>query len=205
MEWRNQARWQQWESRTIDETHYSFAHLMQFDMRLERPAKGELEAFCIGIRVVFDCHVVTERDEDESKQPDDTVGDPRYWIDSGNNCRRFHAQRYELSKSLPDLIRGLPSGKTKCYLAKYTNYMVWRPLDAGLDGPHYQVFFDLYRASDATPRLVMYVQSAYIKDNPLKVQRENEKPFATVCAELAGNIKKVPKGPHNKAKKKNRR
>ncbi|CAJ0780636.1 hypothetical protein [Ralstonia chuxiongensis] len=149
------------------------------------------------------CHVVTEWDE--TKGPGDVAGDPCYWIDAGDKCRRFHAQRYELSKSLPDLIRGLPSGKTKCYIAKNTNYMVWRPLGAGLEGPHYQVFFDLYRTDDATPRLVMYVQSAYVKDNPLKVQRENEKPFATVCAELAGFIKKVPKGPRNKAKKKNER
>ncbi|BCN13374.1 hypothetical protein RPSD_52590 (plasmid) [Ralstonia solanacearum] len=200
MEWRNSVRWEQWESRTIDGVVYSFEHLVQFDMRLERPAKGNLEAFSIGIRVVFDCHVVT--DLDETLGPDDVATDPRYWVDTGDNCRRFHSDRYELSKSLPDLIRGLPDGKTKCYIAKNTNYMVWRPLGAGLEGPHYQVFFDLYRTDDATPRLVMYVQSAYVKDNPLKVQREHEKPFATVCAELAGLIKKEPKGPRNKAKKK---
>ncbi|MGY2491036.1 hypothetical protein [Cupriavidus sp. CP313] len=53
-------------------------------------------------------------------------------------------------------------------MAKNTNYMVCRPMDAGLEGPHYQVFFDLYRTADPTPRLVMYVQSAYVKDKPLK-------------------------------------
>ncbi|MGA3890666.1 hypothetical protein ACI2S3_18375 [Ralstonia nicotianae] len=200
MEWRNPARWERWEDRTIDGADYSFAHLVQFDMRLERPAKGELEAFSIGIRVVFDCHVVTEKDE--GKGPGDVVGDSRYWVDAGDNCRLFHAERYEQSRSLPDLIRGLPEGKTKCYVAKNTNYMVWRPMGAGLGGPHYQVFFDLYRTVDTTPRLVMYVQSAYVKDNPLKAQRESERPFATVCAELAGLIKKAPKGPRNKAKKK---
>ncbi|WP_066737519.1 hypothetical protein [Cupriavidus sp. D384] len=199
MEWRNPARWEKWETRTIQGKAYSFAHLTQFDMRLEREAKGEMAAFNIGIRVVFDCHVVTEKDD--SKGPADVEGDPAYWVDTGDYCRLFHAERYELSQSLPDLIRGLPDGKTKCYVAKNANYMVWRPMGAGLQGPHYQVFFDLYRTDDPTPRLVMYVQSAYVKDNPLAVQRENQKPFATVCAELAGLIRKVLKGPRSKAKK----
>lgn len=135
-------------------------------MGLERPARGDMAAFSIGIRVVFDCHVVTEKDA--TKGPGDVLGDPAYWVDTGDNCRRFHVERYALSQSLPDLIRGLPDGKTKCYVAKNSNYMVWRPMDAGLEGPHYQVFFDLYRTADPTPRLVMYVQSAYVKDKPLK-------------------------------------
>jgi hypothetical protein len=203
MDWRNPARWERWESRTIDGTAYSFGHLAQFDMRLERPAKGDWAAFNIGIRVVFDCHVVTEKDEDVT--PETVLGNSSYWIDTGDNCRRFHPDRYQLSKQLADLIRGLPSGQTKCYVAKNANYMVWRPMGAGLDGPHYQVFFDLYRTGDSTPRLVMYVQSAYVKDNPLKVQRQDEKPFATACAELAGLIQNKPKGTRNKAKKKKAR
>ncbi|MFJ1259028.1 hypothetical protein [Cupriavidus sp. CuC1] len=200
MEWRNPARWELWEERTIDGVSYSFAHLAQFDMRLERPPKGDLAGFSIGIRVVFDCHVVT--DDDETVVPEVVGGDPAYWIDTGNNCRRFHLDRYRRSFSLPDLIRGLPDGKTKCYVAKKANFMVWKPAGVGLEGPHYQVYFDIYRTSDQTPRLVMYVQSAYLKDKPQKVQRQDEKPFATVCAELAGLIQKPAKGPQNKAKKK---
>jgi len=164
MEWRNPARWARWEDRTIEGVDYAFGHLLQFDMRLERPAKGELAGFSLGIRVVFDCHVVTF--EDTSVLPHQVADHPAYWIDAGNNCRRFHAERYEESKRLPDLIRGLTDGKTKCYITKKANYMVWKPVGVGLGGPHYQVFFDLYRTGDATPRLVMYVQSAYVKDDP---------------------------------------
>ncbi|MNT34787.1 hypothetical protein D3C72_1707860 [compost metagenome] len=108
-------------------------HLAQFDMGLERPARGDMAAFSIGIRVVFDCHVVTEKDA--TKGPGDVLGDPAYWVDTGDNCRRFHVERYALSQSLPDLIRGLPDGKTKCYVAKNTTTWCGAPWTPAWRGP----------------------------------------------------------------------
>lgn len=140
----------------------------------------------VGIRVVFDCHVVTRQDREVT--PKDVERNTAYWMDTGNRCRRFDPQRYHHSLTLPLLVRGLVTGKTKCYVAKRANYMVWTPLTADLARPHYQAYFDLYRTRDPTPRLILYVQSAYQKDVPSKVQREHARPFATICAQLVGLI-----------------
>jgi hypothetical protein len=181
--WRNEGSWTQWDNRTIEGQLYSFSHLLPFDMQISRPAIRNMQALLVSIRVVFDCHVTTEKNLAVSAE--DVQGLQSYWVDSGGVCRLFHPDRYQRSLGLPSLIKGLPDGKTKCYVAAYENYMVWKP-DEAADGPHYQVFFDLYRTADPTPRLVLYVQSAYLKDAPKAAQREKEKPFAAVCAELAG-------------------
>lgn len=196
--WRHPAQWAVWTDRTIDDQVVLLSHLLPFDMVLSRPAKGNLPPFSVSIKVVFDCHVVTEGDEAVS--PHDVEDDDRYWIDSGGRARLFHADRHQLSFSLPGMIQGLTTGQTKCYGAKSNNYMVWRPLGTGKDDPHYQVFFDLYRPKNA-PKLVMYVQSAYVKDIPLSVQRENVRVFATICAGLMGAIPERHKGPRNKARR----
>jgi hypothetical protein len=157
----------------------------------------------IDIRVVFDCHVATEK----FKRPDhDHLVDPQFfWTDAGGYRRVFHAGRFALSQDLPAMVQGLTNGQTKCYGAQKNNYMIWKPQGAaGLSGPHYQVFFDLYRTNEPQPRLVMYIQSAYLKDIPLGVQRENVKVFASLCSTLMGLIPKKTKG-KQKTKRRDRK
>jgi hypothetical protein len=170
----------------VDGVPTSFDHLWPFDMTLTRPAKRELPAMCIDIRVVFDCHVCTEAYDSTRHRIED--GSASLWLDAGRMVRVFHRDRYALSHALPDLLRGLPEGKTKCYGTKRSNYMVWKPHGTGDGAPHYQVFFDLYRTNEPKPRLVMYVQSAYLKDRPLGIQRKSTLIFATICAETMGLI-----------------
>lgn len=197
--WRDPYSWYDWAiPRIIDGVQFSFDHLCEFDMALVKPARGLLPEFSVSIRVVFDCHVVTEKDLQAN--PAMVKDDPSYWFDSGNVCRAFRPDRYELSRGLPQLLRGLTTGETKCYVAKRSNYMVWEPQGAGAEGPHYQAFFDIYRTASPKPRLVMYVQSAYLKDEPLAVKRDDLKPFATICATLMGAVPKKAKGPRNKAR-----
>lgn len=182
--WRAPARWPTWGDRRISGVETSFDHLRPFDMQLVRAARRDLPE--MRIDVVFDCHVVTEG-HDEARH-DFEVDSPHVWLDAGNRLRVFHSLRFQLSKDLPTLIRGLLDGKTKCYGTTRKNYMVWKPQGAGLDGSHYQVFFDMYRTNGPMPRLMMYVQSAYLKDRPLRTQRENTLVFATLCASLMGLI-----------------
>lgn len=195
--WRNPAHWERWADRTIEGVSYSFGHLAPFDMRLLRPARPNLPPMDIGIRVVFDCHVVTEKTDGNRQQG--STEDQAFWVDCGGNERRFHPDRYRLSQSLPDLIRGLPTGRTKCYGTRKANYMVCKAVGAHFGGPHYQVFFDMYRSHGTTARLVMYVQTAYLKDRPHSAQRQNERPFATICAQIAGLIPKAQSGERRRA------
>ncbi|WP_426079346.1 hypothetical protein, partial [Janthinobacterium sp. PSPC3-1] len=98
----------------------------------------------------------------------------------------------------------LPSGKVKCYIGKHVgknnNYMVWDSADAS-DQAHYQAYFDIYKPSiqppGDVPVLIMYVQSAYLKDEPFAKQRERFKAFGQICAEKAGAIAPKAKGPQS--------
>lgn len=191
MHWRNEKEWALWEDRVIDGQLYSFTHLRSFDMEVVKEARGDWPEFRVTVRVVFDCHVVTEKAEY-------IEGDTAYWRDTGGNGRKFVPARYQYSLTLPALIAGLPSGKVKCYVAKQNNYMVWESGD-GEDKAHYQAFFDIYKPTaqpaGVPPHLILYVQSAYLKDEPFAKQRERFKAFGQICAELAGAIERKPKGP----------
>lgn len=196
--WRNSAGWLRWEPRRIDGKDVSFEHLREFDMLLTRPPYGAYPALRIPIRVVFDCHVVTEADL--TVRHERVANNPLYWVDSGGVCRKFDFRRYVCSYELPQLTRNMPDGKTKCYVGGHDNYMVCQrqSREGGIE--FYQVYFDLYRPREER-RLVMYVQSAYIKDVPSAADRQHEKVFATVCIEKMGLIAKKPKGLRNKSRR----
>jgi hypothetical protein len=193
--WRNKAEWELWGDRLIDGVTYNFEHLRSFDMQVTRPAKGEWPAFNATVRVVFDCHVVTEAI--------DFIGEgPAYWTDIGGNGRMFELERFQYSQSLPSMMSGLPSGLTKCYFAAKNNYMIWKP--AALSGPgHYQVYFDIYMPEMqpiGTTLLILYVQSAFLRTVPHTEQREKFTPFVAICGKLAGVVEPKKKGPRSKAK-----
>lgn len=198
MHWRNDKEWELWNDRLIDGTPFPFTHLRSFDMPVVKAARGEFPEFRSTVRVIFDCHVVTEYAKF-------IEGDSRFWRDSGGNGRKFDPVRYAYSLSLPALLEGLPTGKVKCYVAKTNNYMVWESSDPA-NSAHYQAFFDMYK-SEVQPEegdllLILYVQSAYLKDDPRAIQRERYKSFGQICAELAGLQKPKAKGPKSRIRKK---
>ena len=188
MHWRNQKEWAIWRDRQINGTIFTFSHLRSFDMLLAKEARGDLAEFKTTIRVVFDCHVVTEK-------ADFVEGDEQYWKDTGGKGRKFDAIRYQYSFKLPELISGLPTGKVKCYIGKhigkYNNYMIWET-DGQQGKAHYQAYFDIYKPNTPhhiePPLLILYVQSAYLKNDPFAKQRERHKSFGQICAELLGII-----------------
>lgn len=188
VEWRNEAEWQSWHDREIEGQVYTFTHLRSFDMEVHRPAKGPYPEFNCTVRVVFDCHVVTEKDKTGQEYD---PNDRRHWRDLGGHLRIFEPKRYEHSKCLPEMVSGLASGQVKCYVAKQNNYMVWKPAGADAADPaHYQAFFDIGRPNrkDGKNILILYVQSAYLKDEPFLAQRERFKAFGQICAELCGVV-----------------
>ncbi|MDO8591504.1 MAG: hypothetical protein Q7R60_01085 [bacterium] len=191
-------QWEQWAERTIDGTVYLFDHLRPFDMPVVKEARGTWPEFRTTVRVVFDCHVVTEDAEF-------VASDSRYWLDLGGRGRLFVLERHQYSYRLPELISGLSTGQVKCYIAKKNNYMVWENGDTDSGTEHYQVYFDLYKPKTQPPGeiplLILYVQSAYLKSEPFAKQRERFQAFGQICAQLTGVIQPKEKGPRSKKKK----
>lgn len=192
MEWRKEEKWMNWEDREIEGKTVTFNHLRSFDMAFQKDPVGNLPSLSATIRVVFDCHVVTGKHRCEEDGEDHHLG-PQYWQDTGGNCRIFDQARYDKSHTLPTIISTLPQGTISCYVGKQNNYMVWKPADAG--DAHYQAFFDIYKSAKHQSLLVLYVQSAYLKDQPLAIQRDRKKAFGRICAELLGAVEKKKKGP----------
>lgn len=188
MQWRKEENWEVWADRVIDGQIVTFTHLRSFDMPFTRPAFNNLPPVSVTIRVAFDCHVVTTR-----SQTKESGSAP--WRDTGGHNRVFDRARYEQSLQLPELISTLPSGQTAIYAGKSNNYMVWRPASAAPDDTHYQAFFDLYKATGKADLLILYVQSAYLKDAPLPIQRDRKLAFGRVCAEVLGLVGRKQKGP----------
>lgn len=191
--WRDASQWERWAPRVIGGVTYTFDHLLPFEMTVERPARGDLPSLRVDVRVVFDCHVVTEGVGKSAWK--NSPWDASIWVDSGGRERQFNHSRYIRSLGLPMLIKGLTTGQSRCYVASAHNYMVCE--QPGMLGAteYYQVYFDLYRPTSES-RLVMYVQSAYVKNHPQAASRQHAKPFATLCAEKIGAIPR--KQPGNK-------
>lgn len=174
-----------WRPRQIEGEDYVFRHLWPFDFSLERPANPKYPALNILLTVNFDCHVVSG-DFDPSVHGAAQSDDSRIWIDTGGAMRCFDKDRYDRSSLLPDMIRGLGSSRTACYRARKDNYMIWRPEGAGKEGPCYQAFFKLTRPTKTPDKLLLYVQSAYLKELPHNAQWESRLNFVGQCAKLMG-------------------
>lgn len=182
-----------WMSRTIDGVEYCFDHLKTYRITVSRPARSPHAEMSFDLVVNFDCHVATEACGEPHEGP-------AYWRDSAGKCRVFDKRRYELSQALPSIIQAMVDGKDYCYEAKKNNYMVWKPAESNLADPPYLFFFDLYLSPEEKGVLVLYVQSAYEKDEPWRMQRENRKVFLRVCSELLGLMPKKTKGPRSKSR-----
>lgn len=186
--WRNPAQWVVWSDRVIRGQLHSFTHLLPFDMALSRPAKGKFPAMSVDIRVVFDCHVVTESYSPAvhaCPEPEEV------WRDAGNALRVFHADRHRLSLGLPDMLKEMvaPGNNPRCFETNRSNFMILERQSSGEGTEYYHVFFDLYpspRIQGQGCRLIMYVQSAYVKNVPLRERRTDSTLFAAICSKKLG-------------------
>lgn len=143
----------------------------------------------VDIRVVFDCHVVTE-----SYNPDvHACPEPaEMWRDAGNALRVYHAERHRLSLGLPEMLKAMVAtgSNPRCFETNRSNFMILEHQGNGDSTEYYHVFFDLYRSPRIQGdgfRLIMYVQSAYVKNVPLRERRTDSTLFAAVCSKKLGH------------------
>ncbi|MER1941741.1 hypothetical protein ABS755_13675 [Castellaniella sp. FW104-16D08] len=104
------------------------------------------------IAVAFAMHCFT-KDAAMADPSADTYSDER-------ETRAFCSDRYQLSKLLPALVRGLAS--SACQFAKADNYVVVETADQEGNARLYGVFFNVkkWKAEDG-PCVLLTVQSAY--------------------------------------------
>ncbi|MDO8300112.1 MAG: hypothetical protein Q7T64_10470 [Lacisediminimonas sp.] len=71
----------------------------------------------------------------------------------------------------------------RCYEAQYNNYMTFEILDRLGQQRHYQMYFrvDLTRRGEQC--LLLFLQSAFEREQPKHVQRMKPRLFKAICAD----------------------
>jgi hypothetical protein len=154
-------------------------HLATFSFSFDTPARKGVH--CV---VQFTTHCFSDR-FDPARHPENVVV-----IDERGERRCFDRERYELSKGLADLIRGLPG--MRVHQTPESNFAIITTRD----GREYRVFFNVRKLGKKKLRL--YVESAYTPD----AERFNVAPasayqrvrFGILCDKVLSGEKLVFKG-----------
>jgi hypothetical protein len=162
-----------WAPAVIDGVEYDLSHLHPFDFTLELAAKGSLGPLTIYIRVSFGLHCFTRKVEPETPEG-------HQYRDS-RELRAFCLERHEMSLRLPGIVQGL--SERRCYEAQYNNYMTFEILDRLGQQRHYQMYFRVDLTKRGEQRLLLFVQSAFEREQPKKVQRMKPRLFKAICAD----------------------
>jgi hypothetical protein len=141
-----------WKPHYHSEEPISLTHLhpFRFDfLMLQTAVYPELK---VEIRVGFSHHTFTrDAKEDEGHLPT--------YVGAKYDKRIFCPKRYELSKRLPKIVRGLD--KKRCYIADRNNYFVVDLLSSA--EVEYRVYFDVRNVGNASAAVKLFVQSAYVE------------------------------------------
>lgn len=140
-----------------DGTEWDLSHLKPFAFKQAVTLQGGITKE-IDVIVLFSCHCFTE-----ASRVGDEV-DATHWYDDGHETRVLNLDRYMLSKSLlPEMIQNLPIRDIRTTGGDLGNYMT---LEAqGTDGEihPYIAFFDVERDKRRKGRVILRIQSAYVK------------------------------------------
>jgi hypothetical protein len=131
---------------------YDLSHLHPKYITYEHPAKADKPAIQYRVRVSFSMHCFT-RGLKEKEKPERTM-----LYSDARETRVFDFQRYELSKQLPEIIQTLT--KRKCYHTGKGNFFTVELVGDLGQKVEYDVFFEASRING----LVLFVQSAYVRD-----------------------------------------
>lgn len=149
-----EQKFTRWWPHKHEGSSYPLTHLHPFRFSMELPATEVYAARAIEIHVGFSCHAFT-------RDPRGSDGNLQPYLARETEVRMFCHERYPLSKSLPDIIRSLPT--RKCYFAGRENYFVVQNHPLLAPGQEYRVFFDV-RHIGVADAVMLFVQSAYPAD-----------------------------------------
>lgn len=156
-----------WRNRTIQGVTYTFGHLDAFTMQVT-PVKAGAKTYSL----LVDYHLHTfAREWRDTDTPD-------YKFVEGNDVRCFCPDRYKMSLTLPEMIKG----SSKAYFSQEHNYLIFKPVNG--EAP-YAAFFSMQRARGRGYHAIMTVVSAYQKDELPPESLLKSIGFATLVAKTA--------------------
>lgn len=165
-----------WKPFRLGDKVYDLTHLhpFQFEYLVLADAKNSERRYLIDAH--FGLHCFTHKPE-----PGRTHVAELSYSDS-REMRIFCPHRYEWSKKLPDIIRGI--GDRKCFHTHHGNFFTIELVDHEGQRVEYTVYFTLTKPKKKA--LTLFVQSAYMPDGAPKPQTRNHRPIKFMI--LAHNI-----------------
>ncbi|MDH0865677.1 hypothetical protein [Mitsuaria sp. GD03876] len=140
---------------------WDMSHLEPFAFRVD-PGLG----FDVVVVVYFSSHCFTRSLNWDGRSPSSIPSSELFF--DGQDTRVLCEQRHALSLShLPRLIRDLPRRVIRFARDLPQNFITVEPVDGegGAAPRHYVVFFDISRDPKRKRRLLLKVQSAYLKES----------------------------------------
>ncbi len=172
-----------WEAFNYNESTYDLSHLHPITVHYEQPSKEDKPARVFTVDVCFGLHCFTEG---YSKITD---SDPLRYADS-REVRLFDFNRYELSKQLPEIIRGL--NKKSCMHTGHGNFFTIEIITPDGVKTEYEVYFEVKRVNPEKAHL--FVNSAFAPDGRrIRKQAKKISLYIILHNKLAGIPIKVPR------------
>src|SRR5712691_5201902 len=144
---------------------YDLAHLHPKTVSYLQPAKGTSPPRGYKVDVIFSHHCFTRGTENETP-------DPALLYSDGRETRIFDFRRYELSHRLPAIVDGLMT--CRCFHAERGNFFTIEIIDDQGNKIDYEVYFTASKSSKGGV-IILYVQSAYIRDSAHRANRPQRK------------------------------
>jgi hypothetical protein len=147
----------EWQAFKHEGITYDLSHLNPCSMQFERAAKDNLPATIFNVDVTYSLHCFAR------EIPESGGYDNRLEYSDARETRLFDARRYEFSKLLPEIVRSLAS--RKCRHTDHSNFFTVECIAEGGRKIEYDIFFTVSK-SGKKGRLNLFIQSAYIRDDP---------------------------------------
>ncbi len=165
---------------------WDLSHLEPFAFRVD-PGLG----FEVTVVVLFSCHCFTRSlARDGRSRREIPLGE---LFDDGRETRVLCEERFALSREhLPNLIRRLRRRAIQVARDDPQNFLTLEELEDPYGSPrHYVVFFEVFRDIKRKRRLLLQVQSAYVKDQISYRQRERRRVSFFTILKAVGSGKRI--------------
>jgi hypothetical protein len=148
-----------WKAFIYNNGIYSLSHLNEFFYEFLQPPKNGKGEQTYSFVVSFGLHCFTRGLNKRHNEQWNNVEQALIYSDSRER-RVFDFKRYELSKYLPEIVRGV-SGKS-CFHTGEGNFFVVEIVDNNEEKQEYEVYF---KVSKSEKLLRLFIESAYVRDS----------------------------------------
>ena len=140
-----------WRHINFQGQHYDLSHLKDFHFEVVRPQSDDEKGWSIPIHVSFSWHCYTRTPH---------TGETLPILSDGREERCFCPERFEHSKRLPDIIKGL--SERRVFQTGKGNYLTIEIMDSNGTVFDYEIYFRVRKQGKKQP-LRLFVESAYLR------------------------------------------